>query len=129
MTELNAAPLTLEKIWEEFKSYDGTGSKNFDLSGNRVQFYKGAMEIPLIAIYPSAPFNLAEEHLKSFSRLLSSYGLELDCVEEERNYKINTKEDSQYIGRITTDTLRLHAARIKDMGYETFSKIVSFHLS
>ena len=120
--------MTLEEIWTALQSYEGEGSKNFDLSGVRVQFYKGAMEIPLIAFHPSVPFDLSEGKLSELTDLLSGYGYELDCVEDSRNYKINRSEDGQYLGRLTRDAFKLHAARTKELGWETFSKMIAFHL-
>jgi len=61
--------MTLEDIWKELESYSGQGSKNFDLDGTRVQFYKGAMEIPLVAFYPKSPFKLTASRLGEFSAL------------------------------------------------------------
>lgn len=120
--------MNLAEIWQEFQSYDGTGSKNFSIPGCRVKFYKGAMEIPLIAFNPEKPFELSDSLMKDFSRLLSSFGLDLDCVEEGSNYKINRAEDGQYIGRITQESIKLHAVRIKELGWDPFNKMVSFHL-
>ena len=121
--------LNLKEIWSEFQGYDGTGAKNFQLPDCRVQFYKGAMEIPLIAFFPKDTFNLEEKNLTDFSQLLSEIGYELDCVEEGGNYKINRSKDGQYLGRITKESLKLHAERIKELGWDAFSKIVSFQLS
>ena len=121
--------MNLEKIWEEFQSYDGTGSKTFMLPGCRVQFYKGAMEIPLIAFTPDNKFDLGESQIDGFTDLLSSLGMELDTVEEGGNYKINSSEDHQYIGRVTPEALKLHAERIKALGWDGFSALVNFHLA
>ena len=121
--------MTLEEIWKEFQSYDGTGSKNFKLPGCRVQFYKGAMEIPLIAFTPENGFDLNETKVAEFSNLLSSLSLQLDTVEEGGNYTINRSEDQQYVGRITSEALKLHAERIKNSGWPAFSAVVNFHLA
>lgn len=121
--------LNLEQVWDNLQSYEGNGAKNFQFFEYRVQFYKGAMEIPLIAFFPKIPFNLSDEKMQNFSSALSEFGLELDCVEEKANYKINRAEDKQYIGRLTTDSLKLHAVRIKELGWETFSKIIFFCLN
>ena len=115
--------MNLEDIWKEFQSYNGRGSKNFELPGCRAQFYKGAMEIPLIAFYPAQPFDLNESKLSELSAILAAFGHKLDCVQENGNYKINRSEDGQYLGRITNDALKLHAERIKELGWEPFSKI------
>ena len=74
--------MTLEQIWNELQPYEGEGSKKFSLPGIRVQFYKGAMEIPMIAFSPSSPLNLEKASLEEYARLLSSYGFVLDCVTE-----------------------------------------------
>ena len=121
--------MNLSELWKEFQSYDGTGSKHFELPGCGVQFYKGAMEIPLIAFIPERKFDLGPAKISEFSKLLSSLGLMLDVVQDGGNYKINRSEDGQYVGRITSEALKLHAERIKDLGWEPFSKIVGFNLN
>lgn len=121
--------MNLSEIWREFQSYDGEGLKNFQLSECQVRFYKGAMEIPLIVFCPTQSFDLSDEKISKFSELINSCGFELDCVEENGNYKINRSEDGQYLGRITPEAFKLHAERIKELGWELFSKIVQFHLN
>lgn len=120
--------MNLQQIWQELQSYDGNSSKSFQLNGCKVQFYKGAMEIPLIAFIPQSPFQLEDERMKLFAPILSSLNLELDCVEDGTNYKINRKEDHQYLGRITKDALKLHASRIQELGWDGFQRIVTFFL-
>lgn len=120
--------MTLEEVWKELASYSGQGSKNFDMDGTRVQFYKGAMEIPLVAFYPKSPFDLNETRLVEFSKLLASHGFKLDCVEEGGNYKINRSEDGQYLGRITQEALKLHAERTREIGWDLFNRLTTFHI-
>ena len=121
--------MNLSELWKAFQSYEGTGSKHFELPGCGVQFYKGAMEIPLIAFLPEQGFDLGQSKVSEFSKLLSSLGLKLDIVQDGGNYKINRSEDGQYVGRITSEALKLHAERIKDLGWNAFSQIAGFHLN
>lgn len=120
--------LTLQEIWKEVQSYEGEGSKKIDLPSGRVQFYKGAMEIPLVAFFFKNSLKLDEPCMKDFSSLLLSLQLELECVEEENNYKINCSDTKLYLGRVTSDSLKIHLERIKEMGDKTFCKIVNFFL-
>lgn len=121
--------MTLEQIWQALQLYNGEGSKNFDLSGTRVQLYKGAMEIPLIAFHASSPYDLSEEKIEALSDLLAQHGFELDCVEDNRNYKINRSEDGQYLGRITLEALKLHVERSKELGWNIFKEIAEFPIA
>ncbi|MBI2119867.1 MAG: hypothetical protein HYT97_09640 [Elusimicrobia bacterium] len=122
--------MTIEELWQELQNYDETKtSKNFQLKDLRVQFYKGAMEIPLIAFFPSQHFDLNSSKMDEFSKLLEKQGLVLDCVTETANYKINTNDEQQYIGRITKDALKLHAIRIKELGKECFESLIKFFIS
>ncbi len=121
--------MNLETVWQELGSYDGKGAQKFELTQARVQFYMGAMEIPMVAVHPEAPFHFSPIHMNEYADLLMEYGLELDCVEEGANYKINFSEDGLYLGRLTSHFLKLHAQRIQGLGWEAFSKIVNFHLN
>lgn len=121
--------MNLDEIWQELQSYDETKtSKSFHLKEFRIQFYKGAMEIPLIAFFPAQNFDLNSSKMNEFSELLKKQGLGLDCVTESANYKINTNNEQQYIGRITKDALKLHAIRIKELGKECFETIIVFFI-
>lgn len=117
---------TLEEIWEATLRYEGEGAKSFETPFGRVQLYKGAMEIPLAAFFLKTPAVLGAEQMSGFAAILGSMGLELDCVEEGRNFKINKSDTKLYMGRITCDSLKLHAPRIKDIGADAFYKIVNF---
>lgn len=87
------------------------------------------MEIPLVVFYPKNPAQLSAARIEEFQRLLSDLGLELECIEEENNYKINTSDTKLYIGRMTSEALKLHAPRIAEKGLEVFDKIVNFYFS
>lgn len=121
--------LNFDELWENVTRYDGQGSKKTDFPGFRAQFYMGAMEIPLVAVYPKTPSPLAPEFIKQLSSVLPSFGLELDCVEDGSNYKINTRETKLYMGRITPESLKLHAVRIREIGQDAFEKIVKAYLT
>ncbi len=120
-----ASPLD---VWKAIEGYDGEGSKDFELPGGQAQFYKGAMAIPLVAFYAQNPPDLEETCMWDLSLLLARFGLELECVEEGHNYKINRSDTKAYIGRITDEVLKLHVGRIVEIGREAFEAIVGFYL-
>lgn len=120
--------MNLEEIWKEFQAYDGEKSRSFHTNSMKIQFYKGAMEIPLIAFYPNQPFDLNASKMLEFEALLAGQEIEIDCVTEGSNYKINKSEDHQYIGRITNEALKLHAIRIKELGWVIFEKVAGFFI-
>ncbi len=116
--------MDLSKVWNSLQSFDGTKPVSFDFPLARVKFYMGAMEIPMISLSPKVRLQLTPSEMESFSQILNSNGLELDCVAEGGNYKINRSEDGQYMGRVTEEALKLHAVRIREVGEDLFQKIV-----
>lgn len=122
-------PINFNELWEDVMRYDGHGSKKADFPGFRAQFYMGAMEIPLIAVFPKQPVTLNEEFIEQVSSFLPTFGLELDCVEDGGNYKLNTRETKLYVGRLTPDSLKLHAVRIREIGRDAFTEIVKAYLT
>jgi hypothetical protein len=120
--------MTLSDVWSAVERYDGQGAKSFQLTECRAQLYMGAMEIPIVAFRTKHPFSLDESRIRELSCLLSRFGLELDCVEEGHNYKLNRSDTKLYVGRITDDALKLHVGRIVEIGREAFDAIVGFYL-
>ena len=114
----------LVQLFNDVTAYTGEGTRRLDFPPWRVQLYKGAMEIPMVAFYPAARIPLDAAWVQEFAALLATLGLDLECVEEENNYKINTSDTKLYLGRVTGEALKLHAPRMKEMGFDTFRQIV-----
>jgi len=89
----------------------------------------GAMEIPLVAVRPRRPVAPAEEAMAALAATLRRVGLELDCVQAGEHYKINRTDTTEYVGRIQSDALKLHAQRILALGRDAFDEIVTFYLA
>lgn len=119
---------SLHEVWNAVERYDGNGARRFQLSECRVQLYMGAMEIPIVAFRTPHPPSLDDTRMRELSLLLARFGLELECVEEGHNYKMNRSDTKAYVGRITDEALKLHVRRIVDIGREAFGAIVGFYL-
>ena len=119
---------TPEDVWLAVERYPEKGAKSFQLAGCRARLYMGAMEIPIVAFDPTDPPLLEERRLRELSRRLTQFGLELECVEEEHNYKVNRADTKAYVGRITDEALKLHMGRIVEIGRGAFDVIVGFYL-
>lgn len=118
----------LGRVWRALEDWDQERPKSLPLSSGRAQLYKGAMEIPLVAFRPRAPVHPVEGRMSALAPTLARFGLELDCVEIGRNYKVNRSDTQEYLGRIQPDALKLHAERILALGREVFDEIVTFYL-
>jgi len=118
----------LHQVWSGVEHYQGEGTRSFRVPGGRARLYMGAMEIPIVAFRMKRSPPLEAARLRDFSHLLARFGLELDCVEEEHNYKINRSDTKAYVGRITDEALKLHVGRIVEIGREAFDAIVGFYL-
>ncbi len=119
---------SLENIWQALPQYQEKGAMKFDLGTTRVTLYMGAMEIPMVAFHPKEKFVLGSDQMEQFSKFLSTLNLELDCVEEVGNYKINRAYDGQYLGRVTKDAIKLHLSRIQEAGWDIFKGITEFFI-
>jgi hypothetical protein len=119
---------TLAEIWREVEVYRGDGAKCLELQACCVEFYLGAMAIPLVVFRPQVPGPIADDRIGEFAALLRGYGLEIECVEEGRNYKINRRDTHAYVGRLTEDALKLHVTRIVELGFDVFKGIAGFYL-
>jgi len=118
----------LSLVWQALQDWDQERPKGFPLPGARAQLYKGAMEIPLIAVRPRHPVAPAGEWMAALALALARFGLEVDCVELGENYKVNRSDTKEYVGRIQPDALKLHAQRILVLGREVFDEIVTLYL-
>jgi len=119
---------TLQDVWLAVERYERKGAKSFQLVGCRARLYMGAMEVPIVAFQATDPPSLEERRLRELSRWLAQFGLELECVEEGHNYKVNRTDTKAYVGRITAEALKLHAGRIVEIGRGAFDVIVGFYL-
>lgn len=119
---------TLAEIWREVEGYEGRGTKSFELPACGVEFYLGAMAIPLVVFRPAAPGPIAEDRVGELRTVVQGYGLELECVEVGRNYKINRGDTHAYVGRLTEDALKLHIGRMVELGFDVFQGIAGFYL-
>ncbi len=118
----------LTQVWKALEDWDQDAPRNLPLSSGRAQLYRGAMEIPLVAVRPRRAVNPAVDRMAAFAPTLARFALELDCVEVGANYKINRSDSKEYVGRVQPDALKLHAERILALGREAFDEIVVFYL-
>jgi hypothetical protein len=118
----------LDQVWSGVEQYQGEGARSFQVPGGRAQLYMGAMEIPIVAFRTKPSPSLEDARLRDLSLRLVRFGLELECVEEGGNYKINRSDTKSYVGRITAEALKLHVGRIVEIGREAFNVIVGFYL-
>jgi hypothetical protein len=119
---------TLQDVWLAVEQYAGKGTKSFRLRGCRARLYLGAMAIPIVAFHTPEPPSLEEPRLRELSRRLEQFGLEIECVEEGHNYKVNRSDTKAYVGRITGEALKLHTGRIAEIGRAAFDVIIDFYL-
>ena len=119
---------SLHRVWSGVEQYQGEGARSFQIPGGRAQLYMGAMEIPIVAFRMEQSPSLEEARLRELSLRLARFGLEIECVEEGANYKINRSDTKSYVGRITDEALKLHVGRIVEIGREAFDAIVGFYL-
>lgn len=119
---------SLHQVWSGVERYQGEGARSFQIPGGRAQLYMGAMEIPIVAFRTKQSPSLEAARLRELSLGLARFGLELECVEEGANYRINRSDTKSYVGRITDEALKLHVGRIVEIGREAFDAIVGFYL-
>jgi hypothetical protein len=118
----------LDDLWAAVTQYDGARPKSFDLPWGRAQLYMGAMEIPMVALRPKGRAATDDDRIQGWASALAGFGLELDCVEVGENYKVNRSDTKEYVGRVTSDALKLHVGRIAEIGHEAFKAIVDLYL-
>lgn len=118
----------LATVWKAVQSWDRERPERMTLAPGQVRLYVGAMEVPLVAVRPPARVQPAEDRMARLGAVLARYGLELDCVEIGRNYKINRRDTKEYVGRILPDALKFHVERILAIGQPAFAEIVTFYL-
>ncbi|MEK7878367.1 MAG: hypothetical protein AAB285_00760, partial [candidate division NC10 bacterium] len=87
---------SLHQVWRRVEQYQGEGARSFQVPGGRAQLYMGAMEIPIVAFRTKQSPSLEDVRLRDLSLRLARFGLELECVEEGENYKINRRDTKSY---------------------------------
>lgn len=117
------------EMWRALEAWDRDRSKSLEFSDCRVQFYMGAMAIPMVAVQPRVPVMPAAGLIAAWQPVLDGFGLVLDCVTEGANYKLNRRGSGEYVGRILPDALKFHATRMLDLGREVFEEICRHYLA
>jgi hypothetical protein len=121
MTDPGGAALTVEdvtRVWDALTGWDQRRVRVLDLPGCRVRLYMGAMEIPMLALESTTPVSPAAARLAAWQPALDRFGLVLDCVTPDANYKLNRDASGEYVGRILPDALKFHAERLLTLGPE-----------
>lgn len=119
----------LTAVWKVAEAWDGERPQSIELDGCRAQLYLGAMEIPLIAFRPRPHVQPQDDCMQAWRPVLASLGLVLDPVEIDENYKINRSDTNEYVARILPDALKLHCARILELGPDVFEDLVTFYFT
>jgi hypothetical protein len=118
----------LARVWQALEDWDHERPRSVEMPSARAQLYRGAMEIPLVAVRPRGALKPDEDRMSALAPVLARFDLELDCVELGQNYKVNRSDTKEYVGRIQPDALKLHAERILVLGRRVFEEIVTFYL-
>ncbi len=118
----------LTKVWKLAEGWDRKRPHSIDLTGCCAQLYLGAMEIPLVVFRPRPHVQPRDDCMEAWRPVLATLRLVLDPVETDLNYKINRAESNEYVARILPDALKLHCARILDLGPNAFERIVNSYL-
>jgi hypothetical protein len=124
---LDAADLT--RVWDALTAWDQRRARVLDLPGCQVRLYMGAMEIPMLALEGAAPVSPVGERLATWQPALDRFGLVLDCVTPDANYKLNRRGSGEYVGRILPDALKFHAERLIDLGPEALETLGPAYLA
>lgn len=121
--------LNFAEIWRALEAWAQDRPKSLDFADCRVQFYMGAMEIPMMAVRPRMSVVPAADLIGAWQPLLDRFGLVLDCVTEGANYKLNRSGSGEYVGRILPDALKFHAVRVLALGRDAFEEICLRYLA
>jgi hypothetical protein len=116
-------------LWRALATWEQGRARVLDLPGCQVQLYMGAMEIPMLALRPSASVSPAAVRLGAWQPTLDRLGLVLDCVTPDANYKLNRRGSGEYVGRILPEALKFHAGRVGDLDREAVEELCRSYLS
>lgn len=131
MSGQDEAPVVVDfaEIWRALEAWGQDRPKSLKFADCRVQFYMGAMEIPMLALRPRVPVVPAADRIAAWKPLLDRIDLVLDCVTEGANYKLNRSGSGEYVGRILPDALKFHAVRVLDLERDAFEEICLRYLA
>jgi len=115
--------------WKLAEAWDRESPQSIELDSCRAQLYLGAMEIPLVVFRPRPHVQPRDDRMQAWRPVLATFGLVLDPVETDQNYKINRGDTNEYVARILPDALKLHCERILDLGPDVFEHLVTFYLA
>lgn len=116
-------------MWHALTTWGQSRARVLELPGCQVQLYMGAMEIPMLALRPASPVSPAGGRLAGWQPTLARFGLVLDCVTPDANYKLNRHESGEYVGRVLPDALKFHAERLIDLGPEALEALCHAYLA
>lgn len=119
----------LTTVWKLAESWDRERPQSLELDGCRAQLYLGAMEIPLVVFRPRPHVRPRDDRMQAWRPVLATFGLVLDPVATDENYKINRGDTNEYVARILPDALKLHCERILDLGPDVFEHLVTVYLA
>jgi hypothetical protein len=122
-------PEEFAAVWRALASWEPGRARVLELPGCRAQLYMGAMEIPMLALWPATPVSPAEERLARWQPVLDRLGLELDCVTPDANYKLNRRGSGEYVGRILPEALKFHAGRVQGLDREPLEALCREYLA
>jgi len=123
------SPADFATIWRALTTWEQSRARVLDLPGCRVQLYMGAMEIPMLALRRTTPLVPDAEQLATWQADLDRFGLVLDCVTPDANYKLNRHDSGEYVGRVLPDALKFHAERIVGLGPQPLKVISRAYLA
>lgn len=114
-------------LWQTLAAWDRNRPQRLEFPGCHVQFYMGAMEIPMVALRPHKPVTPAADRVAGWGPRLARFGLVLDDVAAGENYKLNRGDTGEYVGRVLPDALKFHAERILHAGEEALEEITTLY--
>jgi hypothetical protein len=127
-TDETAKTVDFTGVWRALEAWDRERPKRIEFPGCHVQFYRGAMEIPMVAVRLHRPVTPAADRVAAWESVLARFGLVLDCVAVGENYKLNRDDTGEYVGRVLPDALKFHAERILDAGEKALEEIATLYL-
>ena len=128
---LRSVPRTSRRCGSALGSWEQRRARVLELPGCRARHYMGAMEIPMLALWPATPVSPEAGRLAAWQSILARLGLELGCVHADfdANYKLNRQGSGEYVGRILPDALKLHAVRARDLDRESLEALCREYLA
>jgi len=122
-------PADVTAVWRALEVWDRDRPRSLELPDFRVRLYMGAMEIPMLALWPRARVTPAANRLAVWTPQLERFDLVLDCVSQDENYKLNRASSGAYVGRILPEALKFHAERLRGLGCEALAELGALYLA